>query len=299
MQLVTSGLNKRPASTKFWQSSITISVLIALALTVIFMLDRAIANAPVQHLYYLPIILAALRFGRRAGVAVSIFAIALYHLANKPVVGYRYGESDIIQIVLFIGVGVITAKLKDDADRLHILATTDDLTGLHNLRSFEEHLSRILHESRETKTPISILVLDVDRLKSLNDTYGHLCGAEAVRTVGTVIAANIPGGAVACRYGGDEFVVAFPSCTRLRAQAIADEIRKAVHETATVLAGHSMAAGTLSVSIGIASRSTVGDHERPETLFHAADQALYVAKASGRNRIYAAAELVSEVSSQG
>jgi diguanylate cyclase (GGDEF)-like protein len=299
MQLVTSGLTKRSASTKFWQSSIAISAAIVLALTVIFTLDRAIANAPVQHLYYLPIILAAFRFGRRGGVAVSIVAIVLYHLANKPFVGYRYGELDIIQIALFIGVGVITAKLKDDATRLHILATTDDLTGLHNLRSFEEHLTRIMGESRETKTPISILVLDVDRLKSLNDTYGHLCGAEAVRTVGAIIGANTPAGAVACRYGGDEFVVAFPSCTRLQAQAIADDIRKAVHAKASVLAGHAMPAGTLSVSIGIASRSTVGDEERPETLFHAADQALYVAKANGRNRIYAASELVSEVSSQG
>ena len=267
MQLVTSGLTKRSASTKFWQSSIAISAAIVLALTVIFTLDRAIANAPVQHLYYLPIILAAFRFGRRGGVAVSIVAIVLYHLANKPFVGYRYGELDIIQIALFIGVGVITAKLKDDATRLHILATTDDLTGLHNLRSFEEHLTRIMGESRETKTPISILVLDVDRLKSLNDTYGHLCGAEAVRTVGAIIGANTPAGAVACRYGGDEFVVAFPSCTRLQAQAIADDIRKAVHAKASVLAGHAMPAGTLSVSIGIASRSTVGDEERPETLF--------------------------------
>ena len=79
---------------------------------------------------------------------------------------------------------------------------TDDLTGLHNLRSFEERLRIMVRVARETKTPLSLLVLDLDRLKSLNDVHGHLAGAEAVRTLGEVLAARLPRESTACRYGG-------------------------------------------------------------------------------------------------
>jgi predicted signal transduction protein with EAL and GGDEF domain len=95
-------------------------------------------------------------------------------------------ESDLVQIALFLAVGVVTAKLTRDTNRLRRLAMTDDLTGLHNLRSFEARLATMVRASREMQAPLALLVLDVDRLKSLNDQYGHLTGAEAVRTVGRV-----------------------------------------------------------------------------------------------------------------
>src|SRR6185295_15347801 len=133
-----------------------------------------------------------------------------------------YGESDLVQIALFLAVGVMTAKLTRDADRLRRLAMTDDLTGLHNLRSFEQQLVALIAASRRTQLPLALLVLDVDRLKSVNDKYGHLAGAEAVRTVGHIIGERLPPPAVACRYGGDEFVVALPDCTSVVARAIAD-----------------------------------------------------------------------------
>ena len=166
--------------------------------------------APVQHLYYLPIIVASVRLGRRAGLAAALASVVLYHLANPSLVTFRYEESDLVQIALFIAVGLITAKLAGDARRLHALAMTDDLTGLHNLRSFEAQLITMLRGVRAAQAPLSLLVLDVDRLKSLNDRYGHLTGAEAVRTVGHILASRLPRDAVACRYGGDEFVVGIP-----------------------------------------------------------------------------------------
>ena len=86
--------------------------------------------------------------------------------------------------------GLVTARLSEDARRLHRLAATDDLTGLHNLRSFELRLAGFVRRWRIDGGPLSMLVLDVDRLKALNEAHGHLAGAEAVRTVGHVLAAD-------------------------------------------------------------------------------------------------------------
>jgi diguanylate cyclase (GGDEF)-like protein len=267
---------------------------IVIACLGIFWLDRSTGIAPVQHLYYLPIILAALKFGNRGGLTVAAAAIILYHLANGPLLTRQYGESDIIQIALFLAVGLVTAKLANDAKELRVLAMTDDLTGLHNLRSFEAQLVNLVRASRVAKTPLSLLVLDVDRLKNLNDQHGHLAGAEAVRTVGHIIARHVPPDGVACRYGGDEFAVTLPYCAASRAEKIAEDLCQAVNATAPVLVGRRWPAGTLSVSVGVGCRSfdqsnaddsPPTDEQEGERLFHAADELLYKAKASGRNRV--------------
>src|SRR6185369_15979140 len=157
MQLTSSSfrnVGRAPADPSSSHSWAALSVVIALA--AIFALDRATGDAPVQHLYYLPIAFAAFMFGRRGGVVAALAAIALYHLAN----GFRYasgrGEADIVQVALFIAVGVVVAKFAGDAERLRLLASTDDLTGLHNLRSFEAHLAELLHAARQTRAPLSL-----------------------------------------------------------------------------------------------------------------------------------------------
>jgi diguanylate cyclase (GGDEF)-like protein len=265
------------------------------ALAAIFELDRRTGSAPVQHLYYLPIILAGIRFRLFACLATALLAIALYHLANPHLLTLQYGEADLVQIILFVAVGVIAAKVASDARRLHRLAMTDDLTGLHNLRSFESRLQAMVRTVRRTGTPLALFVLDVDRLKQLNDQHGHLAGADAVRSVGHIIAMCIPPEAVGCRYGGDEFVIAAPGCAPAQAHRLADDLRGAVHAAALVLAGQPFPVGTVSVSIGVScwpfdrpglARSAVGgDLALGEALFRAADAALYTAKAAGRNRI--------------
>jgi diguanylate cyclase (GGDEF)-like protein len=260
-------------------------------LLVTFELDRATGSAPLQHLYYLPIIVAGVRFGWRGGILMACAAIVAYHLANPFLLGFHYGESDLIQIALFGAVGATTAKLADDTRRMRELAMTDDLTGLHNLRSFEARLAAMIGEARASNAPLSLFVLDVDRLKSINDRHGHLAGAEAVRAVGRVLAERLPARAVACRYGGDEFVVCIPACSETQAGRIADDICRTVHQSAPVLAGVPFRAGTLSVSLGLVCRSfdwhapRGTDADDGETLFRDADRALYLAKDSGRNRV--------------
>jgi len=151
------------------RSPVWIAVLVSAALLLVFSLDRATAAAPVQHLYYAPIILAGFRFKRRGGAIAALASILLYHLANPHLLTFRYEEQDLVQVALFLTVGVVTAKLAHDRDRLRQLALTDDLTGLHNLRSFEAHLAAMVRAARETQAPLALLVLDVDRLKALND----------------------------------------------------------------------------------------------------------------------------------
>jgi diguanylate cyclase (GGDEF)-like protein len=266
---------------------------IAVAMAIVFALDRLTGIPHVQHLYYFPIIVAAIRFGMRSGVASAAVAIVLYHLANPQTLTWRYEELDIVQMAIFVAAGVVAARLAADGRRLRKLAMTDDLTGLHNLRSFELELHRIVDEARRTGAPVSLLVLDVDRLKSLNDEHGHLAGAEAVRTVGRLIADGIPRGAAACRYGGDEFVVALPGMSLAMAQGMADALRSAVESCVPTLAGIGFPRGTLTISVGIASRTFASDHTtvvdaESETLFRAADRALYAAKNGGRNQTHVA-----------
>jgi diguanylate cyclase (GGDEF)-like protein len=269
-----------------------VAAAVIVLLLLVAWLDRMTDSAPAQHLYYVPIVLAGIRFRRRAALAAALSAVLLYHLANPSLLRLQYEQADFVQVTLFIAVSLVTAKLTEDARRLHQLAMTDDLTGLHNLRSFEGALARMLAHADDPGMTVAMLILDVDRLKSLNDRYGHLAGADAVRSVGHVIAAWSPADSVACRYGGDEFAVALPRCGRAQASELAERLRAAVHELAPVLAGHPFPAGTLSVSVGVACRSdldvvlpAVGDKARlGETLFRAADTELYRAKAAGRNQ---------------
>jgi diguanylate cyclase (GGDEF)-like protein len=275
----------------------SVIALVIATMLAVFALDRITGAAPVQHLYYVPVILAGFRFQMRGGVLAGLSAIVLYHLANPHLLTIRYRESDLLQIVLFLAVGVVAARLSRDANRLHLLAMTDDLTGLHNLRSFEGHLATMVRAAREGRTPVTLLSLDVDHLKALNDQYGHATGAEAVRTVGQLIAERLPPEATACRYGGDEFVIAVPHGGLSAGLQLADDLCSAVRSSAPVLAGRAFAAGTLSISVGVASGefSSRGEHddlarrdrEDGEALFGEADAALYRAKANGRNQAVA------------
>jgi diguanylate cyclase (GGDEF)-like protein len=299
MSLTNSRLTSSDVpSPTFWLSRRLAAGVIVLALAGIFLLDRATETAPVQHLYYLPIVYAAVVFGMLSGIGAAVTAIVLYHLANHVQLARPYGELDVLQIILFMAVAIVAAKLTSDTRRLHMLATTDDLTGLHNLRSFESRLVKMVSVARSARTPLVLLAMDVDRLKLINDAYGHLAGADAVRAVGQIVASTVPESTVACRYGGDEFVVAIPGCSRFLAQKIGDTLCRAVYASEPDLAGQQMPAHTLSISIGIADFFEAGrfrgvsantsDEDVAKALFRAADEALYAAKASGRNRAHSA-----------
>ena len=290
MRVTTKSHTGASAGTRITKRSSWAGMAVIAGLLFILALDQATGAAPVQHLYYLPITLAAVVFGFGGGIAASFVAIVFYHLANPRLLALGHEHWDVVQVALFLAVGMITAKLTQDRRRFHLLAITDDLTGLHNLRSFEQRLAGVVRASRTDESPLAVLAIDVDHLKSLNDAHGHLAGAEAVRTVGHIIGAHVPVEAIACRYGGDEFIVAVPRCSESGARHIADDIRQAVFGASPMLAGLRFPVRTLSVSVGVVSQGISDGHGRSddeigEELFRAADAALYQAKNYGRNHV--------------
>lgn len=223
---------------------------------------------------------------------VALCSVLLYHLVNPALLQLRHQPSDAVEVLLFLVVGFVTTSLAKDAARMRRLAHTDDLTGLHNLRSFEAHLGKLLETGERHPFTISLLVLDLDRLKGINDAHGHLAGAEAVRLVGETIARHVPPEALPCRYGGDEFVIALPKRDLGQAVTIGEALRLAVNEQEPILAGHRLPAGALSISAGVASlvitaaTAAKAGARLGEELFREADRALYLAKGEGRNRVH-------------
>ncbi len=272
------------------RSRVLLVAIVILLLVSIHAVDARTGAAPYQHLYYVPIVLAGIELPPYGGVSAALAAVILYHIGNPRLLTFMYGESDVVQIALFIGIGLVTTRLVQDARRLYDLAEADDLTGLFNLRGFEARLAPAIAAARQDKGPLALLVLDVDRLKSLNDTHGHLAGADAVKTVGRLIGRQFSEPSFACRFGGDEFVIALPAHEVDLAIAAADALRAAVHLTAPTLAGIAFPANTLSISVGVAacsdvSRLSADGVDAGESLFRVADEALYVAKKAGRNQV--------------
>ena len=162
------------------------------------------------------------------------------------------------------------------------LAATDSLTGLHNRRYLSAHLVRQIMRSRETRKPCSVLVLDIDHFKRINDTYGHQAGDEVLKALADSFKFNIRGVDLACRYGGEEFVIVMPETELDVAQRVAERLREAIAERRYRI-GEGKPEIPVTASIGIATLDPATD--TPQTLIERADKALYEAKASGRNKV--------------
>ncbi|MBB3526243.1 MULTISPECIES: PleD family two-component system response regulator [Rhizobium] len=166
------------------------------------------------------------------------------------------------------------------------LAVTDPLTGLYNRRYLDNHLNVLFNRSMARGRPLSVLITDIDRFKQVNDTYGHDGGDEVLREFANRVRSTIRGADLACRYGGEEFVVVMPDTSPEIAAAVAERLRAAV-ENAPFRLKHAGEALNVTASFGIASR--VGSVLTPDQLMKQADLALYEAKNTGRNRVVAAA----------
>jgi diguanylate cyclase (GGDEF)-like protein len=162
--------------------------------------------------------------------------------------------------------------------RYRTLAITDELTGLNNVRFFRTQLPLETQRAEKLHLPLTLGLLDIDRFKAFNDTYGHPAGDDALRQLGEVIMHCVRERDVACRYGGEEFVILFPATRAAEAFEAAERIRMS-YEQCRRAAGMPHSGAT--VSFGLAEYV---HGERPEDLVDRADRALYKAKHIGRNR---------------
>jgi diguanylate cyclase (GGDEF)-like protein len=169
------------------------------------------------------------------------------------------------------------------ADRLASLSQTDALTGLPNRRALTEHIREELDRARRHRTPMSLLLIDVDGLKQVNDAEGHAAGDRVIRTVARAITHTLRRSDFGARWGGDEFGIVASNTTsdaaRASADRLVDRVRKQRDEQGR----------SATVSVGIATFDpNRSEHADVESLARAADAALYQAKANGRNRVEAA-----------
>ena len=178
----------------------------------------------------------------------------------------------------------MAAKLHEANNRLHRLVMLDGLTGIANRRCFDKFFEKEFRRGARTATPCSLLMIDADRFKLFNDTYGHQAGDECLKAIAGVLGAHMRRAAdLAARYGGEEFVVLLPETDEPGALDIAERIRAAVSGL-TILHGGSDF-GVVTISIGVASAIPGHQAETAADLLSAADGALYEAKAGGRNRV--------------
>ncbi len=181
-------------------------------------------------------------------------------------------------------------ELREVNAMLSELSARDGLTGLYNRRHFDAALDTELRRSVRNLRPISLLMIDVDCFKALNDGYGHQRGDDCLREVARVLAEHPRRGYdVVARYGGEEFVLLMPDADSCTARVIAESIRHAVQ--ALKIENHGSAvADVVTVSIGVCCNST-HFHDESARFVRVADEALYAAKRQGRNRVEVAAEL--------
>ena len=165
------------------------------------------------------------------------------------------------------------------------MAITDQLTGLHNRRYMARHLDTLMKNASEAK-PISFLIMDIDYFKAVNDTYGHDVGDEVLREFAARVSANVRGIDLACRYGGEEFVVVMPDTDTGFAYTVAERLRQSMETTPFPI---SRAPNKISITASIGIASSTGGGDDSDNLLHRADQALYRAKREGRNRVIAEA----------
>jgi diguanylate cyclase (GGDEF)-like protein len=182
-------------------------------------------------------------------------------------------------------------KLKEEiskaealADKLVMISSKDGLTGINNRRRFDEYLENEWNRSARSKSPLSLILCDIDFYKAYNDTYGHLAGDDTLKKVASILEHYARrAGDMAARYGGEEFVILLPDTDAEKAVHIAEQIRASV-EDLRVLHKSSQIHDYLTVSIGVATIVPARE-QNPSTLINLADEALYRAKHNGRNRV--------------
>jgi diguanylate cyclase len=245
--------------------------------------------SPLFNLYLLVIIACAITLGKVMAI-LEVLLIAACYL----IMGYADHGSGIVSpgtfttlmtnFSPFLLVACVTSLLAEDIQRarrrITVLSQTDELTGLLNMRAFRTLLEKEITIVERYPQPFTLMMIDVDGLKKVNDHFGHAAGTRLLKTVAGSISDCVRTSDVLARYGGDEFVILMPRTRSEAARIAAERIRAAVHNSSFEMNGQYIAA---SVSIGIASFPE--SVEAAGNVLEKADVALYESKQSGRDRV--------------
>ena len=246
-------------------------------------------QSPLLNTYLLPIITAALTLGKLTTL-IEVALIAACHVwlggsfSMDKLISLNFLGSFAAQIapVLLVAyiVTMFSADIRYGLNRAKLLSETDELTGLLNMRGFSIAANRLFGQALRYNRPATILMIDSDNLKAVNDGYGHDAGNRLLRQLTRTIQAELRYTDVLARYGGDEFIVLLPETPPKGAVEVADRIRDAVIGAPLEVNEKRV---VCSVSIGLASHPDDGN--TMDSIVARADRAMYRAKQQGRNRV--------------
>jgi diguanylate cyclase (GGDEF)-like protein len=245
-------------------------------------------GSALTSLYYLPVIVSALTLGQLATLLQLGLVAACYLFLGysdvTPVLSAAYIGGIAAQLAPMVLTAYITTMLSADIvnalARVKLISETDELTGVFNIRAFNALAAQDFKQAARYQRDLSLMMIDSDDLKKVNDTYGHEAGDQLIRAVVAGARASIKSSDVVARYGGDEFVCLFPGANTDAAARIGERIRRHIEDHPLPLDGKDV---PISVSIGVASYPVHGDHF--DEVARNADKALYLSKSQGRNRV--------------
>ena len=177
---------------------------------------------------------------------------------------------------------ILQDELLEKNAQLEALSITDPLTGLANRRRLMTRLEEEVTRARRYKTPLAVVMIDIDHFKQVNDTHGHAMGDEVLRNIGAMLKAGVRATDLAARYGGEELTLVLPHTDIPAAVQVAENLRVKFAELEHQLDGISL---HKTISMGVAARDGQGEIPHAEDLLKYADEALYRAKQNGRNRV--------------
>lgn len=246
-------------------------------------------ESPLLNLYLLVIIACAITLGKvMTLLEVILIACCYLYMGYLSYSNGLFAAETFTMLMAkfspFLLVAYVTSMLAADIlhakQRITLLSKTDDLTGLLNMRAFNNILEREIARVIRYAQPFTVIMIDVDGLKSVNDRYGHTVGSRLIKMIAHSIGQSVRSTDVLARYGGDEFIILMTHTSTEHAQVAAERIRTAIHNTAFDTKGNRI---STTVSVGIASYPECV--EEPAEVLEKADIALYKSKQSGRNRV--------------
>jgi diguanylate cyclase (GGDEF)-like protein len=267
--------------------SVAIEVLAALALASALVWLTGGGDSPFVFGYHVVAVAAALTMGSRLALLVAAAASVAYLGQVALVASGGFTSDELLRIGINLGslwlltylAGVYASVERRTRARVLELSQTDALTGLLNRGQLFPTLDQEVQRTRRSGRGFCVLMIDLDGLKAINDSMGHLRGDDVLRSVGRVITGSVRAVDSAYRYGGDEFLVLLPETEFIGAFVVAEKIREGVEEIAESLGSDE----ATSVSIGLVSCPEDGSSS--EELMTAADRAMYQAKSLGKNQI--------------